>query len=93
MSENRESGFYPWSPGEAADADQQHAEALDRLRAAEVWFVITGTEVNDGEGVAVEMSAGGMGNLLHHAAVLVAARREATRMLREAVRFAKGENE
>lgn len=89
----RPAGFYPWSPGEQADADQQHAEAMERLRVADAWFLVVGKPMGDDKGVIVESSGGGMGNLLTHMAVLAHARSASTEMLREGVRHARGEDE
>ena len=90
--EKREAGFYPWSPAGQADTDQQHAEALDRLRGAEFWFLVTGNETDGGDSMALEVSAGGKANLVQHAGLLAHTRTEATRMLGTLVRFARGEH-
>lgn len=68
----------PWSPGVQAESEQNHAKAVDNLRGADVFFVVTG-KVRDGERVETQVISGGAAHDVIFRHVLLAASNEAVR--------------
>lgn len=80
-----------WSPGAQAESEQNHAKAIDNLREADVFFVVTG-KFRDGDRVETQVISGGAAHDVMFRHVLLAASNEAVRFW-EALDERAGEEE
>ena len=67
-----------WSPGAQAESEQNHAKAIDSLRQADVFFVVTGKFLG-GDRVETQVVSGGAAHDVMFRHVLLAASNEAVR--------------
>ena len=67
-----------WTPSGQVESEQNHARAIDNLREADVFFVVTGN-LRDGGHVKVEVICGGAADDVMFRHVLVAAANDSRR--------------